>query len=79
MGLLEKKVGLVTGSGMGSGRAIAMSFARECAKVVVADFNVEAGNESVELIKQAGGEACFAGGDVSKEDQVKATIHLQVV
>ena len=55
MGLLENKVGLVTGSGMGIGRAIAVAFAREGAKVVVADFNVEAGEETVELIKKAGG------------------------
>jgi NAD(P)-dependent dehydrogenase (short-subunit alcohol dehydrogenase family) len=78
MGLLENKVGLVTGSGMGIGRAIAMTFAREGAKVVVADFNAEAGNETVDLIKQAGGEACFAGGDVSKEEQVAATIKTAV-
>lgn len=74
MGLLENKVGLVTGSGMGIGRAIAVAFAREGAKVVVADFNIEAGEETVELIKKAGGEACFSGGDVSKEEQVAATI-----
>ena len=78
MGLLENKVGLVTGSGMGIGRAIALAFAREGAKVVVADFNVEAGEETVELIKKAGGEACFSGGDVSKEEQVAATVKAAV-
>ena len=78
MGLLENKVGLVTGSGMGIGRAIALAFAREGVKVVVADFNVEAGEETVELIKKAGGEACFSGGDVSKEEQVAATVKAAV-
>jgi NAD(P)-dependent dehydrogenase (short-subunit alcohol dehydrogenase family) len=78
MGLLENKVGLVTGSGMGIGRAIAQVLAREGAKVVVADFNAEAGAETVELIKQAGFDACFMAGDVSKEEQVAATVKMAV-
>ncbi len=78
MGLLENKVGLVTGSGMGIGRAIAQTFAREGAKVVVADFNEEAGLETVALIEAAGGSAVFAQGDVSKEEQVAKTIQLAV-
>lgn len=78
MGLLENKVGLVTGSGMGIGRAIAMSFAREGASVVVADFNPEAGKETVALIEGLGGKAIFTQGDVSKEDQVKNTVDLAV-
>lgn len=72
--LLSNKVGLVTGSGMGIGRAIALSYAREGASVVVADFNADAGNETVELIQQLGGKAIFAEGDVSDEEQVKQTI-----
>lgn len=74
MGLLENKVGLVTGGGMGIGRAICLGFAREGAAVVVADFNEEAGLETVRLITDAGGQAAFAKGDVSKEAEVKATI-----
>ncbi|MFK8051214.1 MAG: SDR family NAD(P)-dependent oxidoreductase [Halioglobus sp.] len=74
MGLLENKVGIVTGAGQGIGRAIAMSYAREGAKVVIADFNAEMGEESVKLIRDAGGEATFIQGDVSKEDSVKAAI-----
>ncbi len=74
MSLLKDKIGLVTGGGMGIGRAICLGFAREGAKVVVADFNAEAGAETVELIQQAGGEAVFAKGDVSKEAEVEATI-----
>jgi len=74
MGLLENKVGVVTGAGQGIGRAIAMSYAREGAKVVVADFNEEMGTETVNLIREAGGEATFAFGDVSKEESVKAMV-----
>jgi len=72
--MLENKVGLVTGAGQGIGRAIAMSYAREGARVVVADFNEESGNATVALIREAGGDAAFAFGDVSKEDSVKAMI-----
>jgi NAD(P)-dependent dehydrogenase (short-subunit alcohol dehydrogenase family) len=74
MDLLENKVGVVTGAGQGIGRAIALSYAREGAKVVVADFNEESGAETVALIRQAGGNAVFAFGDVSKEESVKSMI-----
>jgi NAD(P)-dependent dehydrogenase (short-subunit alcohol dehydrogenase family) len=78
MSLLENKVGLVTGGGMGIGRAICLGFAREGARVVVADFNEEAGQETVRLIREAGGEAVFAKGDVGKEDEVKATVQAAI-
>lgn len=74
MGLLTGKIGVVTGAGQGIGRAIALSYAREGAKVVVADFNEEMGTETVQLIVDAGGEASFVFGDVSKEDSVKLLI-----
>jgi NAD(P)-dependent dehydrogenase (short-subunit alcohol dehydrogenase family) len=74
MGLLENKTALVTGAGQGIGRAIALSYAREGAQVVVADFNEEMGAQTVRLIAQAGGTAVFSYGDVSKEDSVKAMV-----
>ena len=64
MGLLQDKIGLVTGSGQGIGRAIAQAFAREGAKVLVSDINSEAGEETVGLIRDAGGEAIFAEDDL---------------
>jgi NAD(P)-dependent dehydrogenase (short-subunit alcohol dehydrogenase family) len=54
MGSLDGKVALVTGSGSGLGRACARLFSREGAKVIVADIRPEGGEETVELIKQAG-------------------------
>jgi len=74
MALLQGKVGLVTGGGMGIGREICRAFAREGAKVLVGDFNEDAGRETVALITAAGGEAVFAAADVSDEQQVKAMV-----
>ncbi len=78
MGLLDDKVGIVTGAGQGIGRAIALSYAREGASVVVADYNEASGAETVALIQQAGGEAVFAFGDVSKEASVQGMIDTVV-
>jgi NAD(P)-dependent dehydrogenase (short-subunit alcohol dehydrogenase family) len=79
MRLLTNKVGLVTGAGVGIGRAIAEAFAREGAKVVVADFNAETGEATAKAIRDAGGEAVFVRADVSDEGQVKAMVEQAVV
>lgn len=78
MGVLENKVALVTGAGSGIGRATAIMFAKEGAKVTVNDINVEGGQETVNMIKDAGGEAIFVQADVSKADQVEAMIKQTV-
>ena len=74
MGLLDGKTGIVTGSGQGIGRAIALSYAAEGARVVVSDINDEMGDETVRLITDAGGTAVFVHCDVSDEDSVKALV-----
>src|SRR5437879_2182240 len=63
---LSGRVAVVTGAGSGMGRTFSVLFAKEGAKVVVADINQDSGLESVKLVKQGGGEATFAMGDISK-------------
>ncbi len=73
-GRLADKVALITGAGGGQGRAAAVMFAREGAKVVVTDIKVEGGHETVELVKAAGGEAVFQETDVSKAADIQAAV-----
>jgi NAD(P)-dependent dehydrogenase (short-subunit alcohol dehydrogenase family) len=71
---LEGLVAVVTGAGNGIGRATALAFAREGAKVVVSDVDAREGEQTVAQIRQAGGEARFAAADVSKEADVISLI-----
>ena len=73
-GLLEGKIALVTGGSSGIGRASARAFARESARVMVADVAVEGGQETVRLIQEAGGEATFMQVDVTQAPAVAALI-----
>ena len=73
-GLLDGKVALITGASTGIGRATAQVFAREGAKVAVADVNVEGAEETVRLIKDAGGDAIFIQTDVSQAAETEAMV-----
>ena len=78
MGQLDGKVALITGAGSGIGRASALAFAREGAKVAVADIVVEGGEETVRMVKEAGGEAFFIKVDVSNAADVEAMVNAVV-
>lgn len=77
MSRLENKVAIITGAGAGIGRGIALNFAREGAKVVVADRSQE-GQETVKLITDAGGKAVFIQTDISQMDQVELMVKKAV-
>ena len=70
----EDKVALVTGGSSGIGRATALGFAREGAKVVVTDVDVDGGIATVSMIKGAEGEAVFVEADVSQAADVEAMV-----
>src|SRR5205085_1079646 len=72
------KVALITGAGSGMGRAAAELFAREGACVVVSDLVADAGNATVDAVRDAAGEATFVRADVSKWDDCVAMVRAAV-
>jgi NAD(P)-dependent dehydrogenase (short-subunit alcohol dehydrogenase family) len=72
--LLQDKSAIVTGAGNGVGRASALRFAAEGARVVCADIDGDAAKQTAELIESGGGVAVPAAVDVAREDQVEAMI-----
>ena len=74
MNTLENKVAIVTGGGSGIGREVAIMYAAEGAKVVVADIDEKGGEETVSLIKSKSGEAIFVKADSSSAEGNKALV-----
>ncbi len=70
----EGKVALVTGGGSGIGRATALAFAREGAQVVIGNRNVQRGEETVSMIREAGGTASFQPTDVLVAADIEALV-----
>ena len=72
--MLKNKVALVTGASSGIGRAIALVWAREGARVVVSDVNEPAGEETASLVRALGGDAMFVAADVGKPEDGEALV-----
>jgi NAD(P)-dependent dehydrogenase (short-subunit alcohol dehydrogenase family) len=75
MSLLDGKVALVTGGGSGIGQAACRLYAREGAKVAVSDISEKGASETVEGIRQNGGEAIFVRADVSSPEECQAMVN----
>lgn len=79
---LENKVAIVTGAASGIGRAIALQYAREGAKVICADLSLHPHSENAtpthEVIQQTGGQAIFQQADVSNTAQVQRLVQRAV-
>jgi NAD(P)-dependent dehydrogenase (short-subunit alcohol dehydrogenase family) len=78
MARLDGKVALITGAGRGIGRAAALLFAAEGAKIAVAELAAEDGRATVEAIEHAGGEALFVETDVAEPEQVERAVRETV-
>jgi NAD(P)-dependent dehydrogenase (short-subunit alcohol dehydrogenase family) len=75
---LADKTAIITGGASGIGRAAALRFAAEGAKLVIADVNGEGGRETAQLIEQQGGKALFFKTNVSDSKQVKELVSATV-
>ena len=73
-GRLENKVALVTGGASGIGRASALAFAGEGARVVIGDVATDQGRETAQLIEEADGKGMFVECDVSKSAEVETLV-----
>jgi len=75
---LKDKVAIVTGGGAGIGEAIALKYAQEGARVVIAEVNPARGEAAIQAIHKQGGEGVFVPTDVSSEEQVKKMVNTAV-
>ncbi len=75
---LGNKVAIITGAGSGQGRAAAILFAKEGAKVVVSDWKPELGDETAAMVRKDGGEAIFVRTDVSESADVQNLIRQTI-
>ena len=78
-GLLDGKAALITGGGGGIGRATALAFAREGARVAVADYAAETAAETVAMVNAAGGQAITLTGDVTRDRDVKTMLDDTII
>ena len=75
---LESKVALITGGGSGIGRATAVLFAKEGARIVASDLNEDAVMETVRMVRDVGGEVTSVTGDVSKSQDAERIVQASI-
>ncbi|MCR9136166.1 MAG: SDR family oxidoreductase [Alphaproteobacteria bacterium] len=78
MARLEGKTALITGGGNGIGKAAAIRFAAEGSQIIVADFNLDAGEDVAQEIRRLGGEAKAVSGDVGDESSVRQMVDVGI-
>lgn len=76
--MTENRVAVITGGASGIGKETALKFARKGDCVVVADFNEQAGQATVDLIREKGGQAIFVKTDVSKLEDMESLVDTAV-
>jgi NAD(P)-dependent dehydrogenase (short-subunit alcohol dehydrogenase family) len=76
--MLKDKVALITGGSSGIGRAVALAWAREGARVVVSDTNCDGGEQTVAQVRGLGGEVLFVAADVSQPQDCEALVQRAV-
>ena len=75
---LAGRIALITGAGSGIGRAIALRFGEEGAKVVVVDWEPQGGSETVSMVQANGGDALFVEANVSLEEDVVRMVEMTI-
>ena len=74
----QSKVAIITGGSSGIGRATSVALAKEGVKIIVADRLAKDGEETVQLVKEAGADGIFVKTDVANEDNVKALVEKTI-
>lgn len=76
MSMLREKVAIITGAGSGIGQGAALAMAREGASLILADINVESGEQTLGKVREEGAEAIFVATDVTDPVQVENMVRL---
>ena len=76
--MTNQKVAIITGGSSGIGRATAVALAKEGVNVAIAARRTKEGEETVQLVKEAGSDGVFVKTDVANEDDVRALVEKTV-